>query len=58
MFLAATAPSLLITGLGTLYAYENAVKKAIEVYDYDLNGKLLAKEISVGLYHTAGKGTR
>lgn len=44
--------------LGTLYAYENAVRKAKALFNYDLHGKLLAKEISAALYHTAGKGTR
>jgi hypothetical protein len=47
-----------LPALGTLYAYENAVKKASAMYNYDLHGKLLRKEISVALYHTAGKGTR
>jgi hypothetical protein len=46
-------------GFGTLYAYQNAVAKARALYDgFDLHAALLDKEVSVGLYHTAGKGTR
>ncbi len=46
-------------GLGTLYAYQNAVKKAQALYDgYDLHAALLGQEVSAALYHTAGKGTR
>eukprot|EP01041_Mallomonas_annulata_P006356 gene6356-12854_t len=44
--------------LGTLYAYLNAVELASQKHGMDLDGKLRAGEISVGLYHTAGKGTR
>eukprot|EP00607_Mallomonas_marina_P007923 CAMPEP_0182424908 /NCGR_PEP_ID=MMETSP1167-20130531/11177_1 /TAXON_ID=2988 /ORGANISM="Mallomonas Sp, Strain CCMP3275" /LENGTH=576 /DNA_ID=CAMNT_0024605079 /DNA_START=80 /DNA_END=1807 /DNA_ORIENTATION=- len=44
--------------LGTLFAYVNAVALASERYGMDINSKLQAGEISVGLYHTAGKGTR
>jgi len=44
--------------LGTLYAYYNAVALATERYGIDINAKLASGEISVGLYHTAGKGTR
>eukprot|EP00904_Undaria_pinnatifida_P006054 jgi/Undpi1/2579/HiC_scaffold_13.g05958.m1 len=43
--------------LGTLYAYQKAAALA-ESKGFDLTGKLKAGEISVGLYHTAGKGTR
>lgn len=44
-------------GLGTLYAYQKAIKKARMLYDIDLldeqeNGAAIA------MYHTAGKGTR
>ncbi|KAJ8599959.1 hypothetical protein CTAYLR_002845 [Chrysophaeum taylorii] len=41
-------------GLGTLYA----MRKAAAAYEGDLLGKLLSGEISVAVYHTAGKGTR
>lgn len=44
--------------LGTLYAYQNAQKLAMSKFSYDMAAKLIAGEISVGLYHTAGKGTR
>eukprot|EP01036_Dinobryon_divergens_P040594 gene40594-53683_t len=40
--------------LGTLYAYLNAVELASQKHGMDLDGKLRAGEISVGLYHTAG----
>ncbi|CAM9435510.1 unnamed protein product [Choristocarpus tenellus] len=43
--------------LGTLYAYQKAAALAMES-DLDLSAQLAAGEISVGLYHTAGKGTR
>jgi hypothetical protein len=49
---------VLVAALGTLYAYENAVKKAESLLGFDLHGKLIRKEISAALYHTAGKGTR
>eukprot|EP01065_Artemidia_motanka_P017022 TRINITY_DN2059_c1_g1_i1.p1 TRINITY_DN2059_c1_g1~~TRINITY_DN2059_c1_g1_i1.p1 ORF type:complete len:572 (+),score=158.24 TRINITY_DN2059_c1_g1_i1:115-1716(+) len=42
-------------GLGTLYAYKKACAAAT---DFDIDGKLKAGEISVAIYHTAGKGTR
>lgn len=45
-------------GLGTLYAYQKSVALAKEKYQVDLSAALQAKEISVALYHTAGKGTR
>jgi len=44
--------------LGTLYAYEKAVKKGKELFSRDLGAELLAGKISIGLYHSAGKGTR
>lgn len=44
--------------LGTLYAYQNAVKLAKRNHNMDIPALLEAKAISVGLYHTAGKGTR
>ena len=45
-------------GLGTLYAWQKAVKYAKEKFDVDLNQQLLDGSISAALYHTAGKGTR
>ena len=47
-------------GLGTLYAFEKACRLATDKFgaDYDLKGLLGGGEVSVGLYHTAGKGTR
>ena len=45
-------------GLGTLYAYQKAVALAQSKYQVDLDKALAAKEISIALYHTAGKGTR
>ena len=45
-------------GLGTLYAYEKACKVAKEKFDVDLKDLLEKKEVSAGLFHTAGKGTR
>lgn len=45
-------------GLGTLYAYEKAVALARDKFQVDIAAALDAKEISVALYHTAGKGTR
>lgn len=44
--------------LGTLYAVVKASKLAAAKYSMDLLGDLTAAKISVGLYHTAGKGTR
>lgn len=43
--------------LGTLYAYLNAVELALQ-RGIDLDGQVRAGEVSVALYHTAGKGTR
>ena len=45
-------------GLGTLYAYQKACRLAQNKYGIDLPDLLCKKEISVALYHTAGKGTR
>jgi hypothetical protein len=44
--------------LGTLYAFVKASKLAKEKYNVDLLSDLSQQKISVGLYHTAGKGTR
>ena len=44
--------------LGTLYAYQNAATLAKEKYNMDLYTELSNNKISVGLFHTAGKGTR
>jgi hypothetical protein len=44
--------------LGTLYAYQNAVILATERYGLDINKSMQDGSISIGLYHTAGKGTR
>lgn len=45
-------------GLGTLYAMQCAIAKAAEKGMPDMMEKLAAGQISVGLFHTAGKGTR
>ena len=44
--------------LGTLYAYQNATKLAKSLYSIDLEAGLKDGSLSIGLYHTAGKGTR
>mmetsp|Transcript_12720 Transcript_12720/g.13148 ORF Transcript_12720/g.13148 Transcript_12720/m.13148 type:complete len:650 (-) Transcript_12720:75-2024(-) len=44
--------------LGTLYAYKNAVSLANERYGLNIDKSLEDGSISIGLYHTAGKGTR
>lgn len=44
--------------LGSLYAYQNAVRIANDDFDLDIDKQLRSGKISVGLYHTAGKGTR
>lgn len=44
--------------LGTLYAYLNAVELASQRYGVDLDAELNSGKSSIGLYHTAGKGTR
>jgi hypothetical protein len=50
------SPTLL--ALGTLYAFEKASLLAKELYSIDILADLIASKISIGLYHTAGKGTR
>lgn len=45
-------------GLGTLYAYVKACQLAQSKFGVDLAGLLKAGEVSAGLFHTAGKGTR
>ena len=47
-----------LPALGTLYAYKNAAKLAKESHGLDIDEDLRAGKISIGLYHTAGKGTR
>eukprot|EP01039_Chlorochromonas_danica_P008779 gene8779-9681_t len=44
--------------LGTLYAFVKASRLAQERFGLNLLEELKASKISVGLYHTAGKGTR
>eukprot|EP00636_Phaeomonas_parva_P017270 CAMPEP_0118855326 /NCGR_PEP_ID=MMETSP1163-20130328/3189_1 /TAXON_ID=124430 /ORGANISM="Phaeomonas parva, Strain CCMP2877" /LENGTH=578 /DNA_ID=CAMNT_0006788201 /DNA_START=201 /DNA_END=1937 /DNA_ORIENTATION=+ len=44
--------------LGTLYAFQKARKLALELGNGDILAKLQEGSISVGMYHTAGKGTR
>jgi hypothetical protein len=45
-------------GLGTLYAFEKACKVAETLHKVDLKAQMKDKNVSVALYHTAGKGTR
>lgn len=45
-------------GLGTLYAWQKAVKYAESKFGVDLSEALSKGEVSAALYHTAGKGTR
>ena len=45
-------------GLGTLYAWQKAVKYAQETFSVDLKTLLEQGKISAALFHTAGKGTR
>lgn len=45
-------------GLGTLYAMRKACKLYTTLTGGDLVAKLNASEVSVAIYHTAGKGTR
>jgi hypothetical protein len=47
-----------LAALGTLYAYKNAVSLANERYGIEINDLLRSGKVSIGLYHTAGKGTR
>jgi hypothetical protein len=44
--------------LGTLYAYQKAVKKGLELHGKDIDQELSTEKISIGLFHSAGKGTR
>lgn len=44
-------------GLGTLFAYQLACEQAQKVYDIDLPRRQ-AEGAAVGMYHTAGQGTR
>ena len=44
--------------LGTFYAYEKACAKAAAMGIKDIHARLQAGAISIGMYHTAGKGTR
>lgn len=46
------------TALGTLYAFQKGQVLAKELYQRDILSELVAGKISIGLYHTAGKGTR
>lgn len=41
-----------------MYAYKNAAKLAKDSHGLDIGEDLRAGKISIGLYHTAGKGTR
>ena len=45
-------------GLGTLYAFQKAQAKALADFNVDLTAKLADGSFSIGMYHTAGKGTR
>jgi len=45
-------------GLGTLYAFKKACAKAKKDHGIDLDKQLTEEKISIGLFHTAGKGTR
>lgn len=44
-------------GLGTLYAYQKAIRKAKSLYNIDLLHEQ-EEGAAVAMYHTAGKGTR
>mmetsp|Transcript_12141 Transcript_12141/g.10978 ORF Transcript_12141/g.10978 Transcript_12141/m.10978 type:complete len:537 (-) Transcript_12141:68-1678(-) len=44
--------------LGTLYAYVKASKIVKEQFGVDVDAEIKAGKVSVGLFHTAGKGTR
>lgn len=46
------------TALGTLYAFQKAAALAKSTLSTDILADLVAGKISVGLFHTAGKGTR
>jgi hypothetical protein len=45
-------------GMGTLYAFVKAAAELKRRSGMDLAAKLAAGEVSVAIYHTAGKGTR
>jgi len=45
-------------GLGTLYAFKKAVSKGKTLYGIDFQKELTAGSAAIGLYHSAGKGTR
>ena len=45
-------------GLGTLYAFNKAVALAQSAHNMNLLDELSNGRVSVGMYHTAGKGTR
>ena len=48
----------LYLALGTLYAFSKAAAVALKTFKVDILSDLKEGKISVGLYHTAGKGTR
>lgn len=50
--------NVIIIALGTLYAFKKAAEIAKRDFGRDLLNELQTRSISVGLYHTAGKGTR
>jgi len=45
-------------GLGTLYAFQKASKLAQDRYGINILAGMHSGKLSVGMYHTAGKGTR
>lgn len=47
-----------LIALGTLYAFRKAQKLYLQKAQTDLFSDLCVSKISIGLYHTAGKGTR
>ena len=51
-------PSHLSSALGTLYAFQKAARLAQEKNQLDILAGLKEGRSSIGLYHTAGKGTR
>jgi len=52
------APGGAGNGLGTLYAFDKARKQALKLYKVDIYKGMQSGKLSVGMYHTAGKGTR
>ena len=48
----------MLLALGTLYAYQNAKALAKSRFNLDIDDQIKSGTISVGLFHTAGKGTR